>query len=159
YCTAPPRLVMSSIPAAFEAGPARSYPPAGLAKAHAAAWIFGVLAAIFLAWPIWRAGFPYEIGRNEPWNAWFIAALLHGTPLYPPRGELLVINYPPLSFYITAAVARLTGDTIIAGRILALLSAFAVSGAAGLCIRSLGGSRAAAAFGGLWLLAMLSHFF
>jgi hypothetical protein len=150
---------MPSIPASSKAVLARCYPAAGPAKAHAAAWIFGVLAAIFLAWPIWRAGFPVEIGRNEPWNAWFIDAVLKGTPLYPAPGEMIVNNYPPLSFYITAAVAQLTGDTIMAGRILALLSTFAVSVAAGLCIRSLGGSRGAAAFGGLWLLATISHFF
>jgi hypothetical protein len=131
----------------------------GLAKARAAAWIFGALGAIFLAWPLWRIGFPSEINRNEPWNAWFIDAVLKGTPLYPGRGELIVNNYPPLSFYITAAAAKLTGDTIIGGRILSLLSAFAVSAAAGLCIRALGASRATAAFGGLWLLATLSHFF
>jgi hypothetical protein len=150
---------MSSLPASHDARLAPSSSAAGLAKALAAAWIFGALAAIFLAWPIWRIGFPGEINRNEPWNAWFIDAVLKGTPLYPGPGELIVNNYPPLSFYITALAAKLTGDTIIAGRLLALLSVFAVSAAAGLCIRALGGSRAAAAFGGLWLLATLSHFF
>jgi hypothetical protein len=150
---------MSSIPASHEASLAPSASAAALAKAQAAAWIFGALAAIFLTWPIWRIGFPTEINRNEPWNAWFIDAVLNGTPLYPGPGELIVNNYPPLSFYITALAAQLTGDPIIAGRILSLLSAFAVSAAAGLCIRALGGSRSAAAFGGLWLLATLSHFF
>jgi hypothetical protein len=150
---------MSSIPASHQSSLAPSHPAAGLAKAQAAAWIFGGLGAIFLAWPIWRIGFPFEINRNEPWNAWFIDAVSKGAPLYPDPGELIVNNYPPLSFYITALVSKLTGDTIIAGRILSLLSAFAVSAAAGLCIRTLGGSRAAAAFGGFWLLATLSHFF
>src|SRR5262249_31007087 len=92
-------------------------------------------------------------------NAWFIDAVLKGTKLYPGEGELIVNNYPPLSFYITAAAAKLTGDAIGAGRILSLFSAFGVSAAAGFCIRALGGSRAAAAFGGFWLLATLSHFF
>jgi hypothetical protein len=150
---------MSSILALRRNGIAPSSPAAGLAKAQAAAWIFGGLAAVFLAWPLWRIGFPLEINRNEPWNAWFIDAVLNGTPLYPGPSELIVNNYPPLSFYITALAAKLTGDTIIAGRILSLLSAFAISAAVGLCIRALGGSRAAAAFGGFWLLATLSHFF
>jgi hypothetical protein len=143
----------------LQKSPNAASPASGLAKAQAGASIFGALAVIFLTWPLWRIGFPAEINRNEPWNAWFIDAVLKGTPLYPGPDELIVNNYPPLSFYITAVAAELTGDTIIAGRILSLLSAFAVSAAAGLCIRVLGGSRTAAAFGGLWLLATLSHFF
>ena len=31
----------------------------------------------------------------------------------------MVNNYPPLSFYLVGALARLTGDAVIAGRILA----------------------------------------
>jgi hypothetical protein len=131
----------------------------GLLKGQAAAAIFAVMAAVYLAWPIWRLGFPVEINRNEPWNAWFIDAVLNGTPLYPSRNQLIVNNYPPLSFYVTALAAKLTGDTIVAGRLLSLLSAGAVSLAAALCIRALGGSRTAAAFGGLWLLATIARFF
>src|SRR5215469_10602227 len=139
---------MSSFPAPFPASLAPSSPSRGISKVQAATWMFGIMAAVFLAWPLWRIGFPAEINRNEPWNAWFIDAVLKGTPLYPGSGELIVNNYPPLSFYIAALAAKLTGDTIIAGRILSLFSVFAVSAAAGLCIRAPGGSRAAAAFGG-----------
>ncbi len=150
---------MTSVPASHAPSLAPAATPAGLGRMRAAAIIFGVLAAIFLAWPVWRIGFAVETGRNEPWNAWFTDAVLTGTPLYPGRGELIVNNYPPLSFYITALAAKLTGDTILAGRLLSLLATFGVCAAAGFCVRALGGSRAAAAFGGLWLLATLSHFF
>ena len=37
------------------------------------------------------------------------------SPLYPGPDELIVNNYPPLSFTIVALVAKLTGDTIYAG--------------------------------------------
>jgi Dolichyl-phosphate-mannose-protein mannosyltransferase len=150
---------MSSFFASLPGSIAPFSPSAGISKAQAATWLFAILAAVFLAWPLWRIGFAIEIGRNEPWNAWFIDAVLNGAPLYPNPDELIVNNYPPLSFYITALASKLTGDTIVAGRLISLVSAFAVSGAAGLCIRALGGSPAAGAFGGFWLLATLSHFF
>ncbi len=117
------------------------------------------MAAIFLAWPIWRLGFPMEINRNEAWNAWFIDAVRNGTPLYPGRDDLIVNNYPPLAFYIVAFASDLIGNTIIAGRLISVFATAVVSAAAAFCIRALGGSRSAAAFGGFWLLATLSQFF
>ena len=121
--------------------------------------MFAVLAIVLLAWPVWNMGSNLEINRNESWNAWFIDAVLNGRPLYPGRDELIVNNYPPLSFYITALVAKLTGDTIFAGRLLSLISAFAVSAAAGFSARALGASRGTAALGAFWLLATLAQFF
>jgi hypothetical protein len=63
---------------------------------------------------------------NEGWNAAHALALLAGHGLYPPPQSLMVNNYPPLSFYLIAEIAR-HGDAIIAGRWLALL-AFLASG-------------------------------
>ena len=141
----------------------RSAPPlphaARFTAAQAGILSFGILAAIYLAWPIWLLTSPVDLGRNEPWSAWFVDALQSGNPLYPGSSELLVNNYPPLSFYLTALVAKLTGDTILAGRLISLFSTFAVSAAAGLCVRALGGSRAASALAALWLLATLARFF
>jgi len=134
-------------------------PAARIGKAEAASCLFGLLAAPFLVWSIWRLGFPMELDRNEAWNAWFVDAALNGRPLYPSSGELIVNNYPPLSFYMTALVAKLIGDTIIAGRLLSIFALLAVAAATGSCIRDLGGSRRAAAFGALWLLATMSHAF
>ena len=58
---------------------------------------------------------------NEGWNAAHTIALMTGHPLYPTQ-SLMVNNYPPLSFYAVAALAALTGDAVIAGRLLSLLS-------------------------------------
>ncbi len=150
---------MSFFPAQLSRSLAPAAQPASYAKAQMGAWLFAVLAAVFLAWPIWRIGFAVELSRNEPWNAWFTDRLLAGGSPYPSAVELVVNNYPPLSFYLTALAAKLTGDTILAGRLIALFSTGLTALAAGLCIRALGGSRAAAAFGGFWLLATLSRFF
>lgn len=59
---------------------------------------------------------------NEGWNATHTLAPLTGRPLYPPGQGLMVNNYPPLSFYLVGALAKLTGDAIIAGRLVSLLS-------------------------------------
>jgi hypothetical protein len=59
---------------------------------------------------------------NEGWNAAHALSLLAGNGLYPPSQGLMVNNYPPLSFYLVAGLARMTGDAVIAGRILSLLS-------------------------------------
>src|SRR5271165_1138988 len=101
--------------ALFDKTGSRPHPPASslwtLSNPTGAAILFALFAAVFLVWPIWRMGFVFEINRNEPWNAWFIDAARYGRKLYPGPGELIVNNYPPLSFFITGAAAYLTGDT------------------------------------------------
>src|SRR5947209_10161883 len=65
---------------------------------------------------------------NEGWNAAHALAAMAGGTLYPSPQSLMVNNYPPLSFYIVGALARLTGDAVIAGRILSLISFLAACG-------------------------------
>ncbi|HEY0265112.1 MAG TPA: glycosyltransferase family 39 protein [Rhizomicrobium sp.] len=65
---------------------------------------------------------------NEGWNAAHALSAMAGAPLYPPPGAQMVNNYPPLSFYIVGAMAKLTGDAIVAGRLLAGLAFLLVCG-------------------------------
>jgi hypothetical protein len=150
---------MSTLPAPLPTSITPSFDQTGLTRAQAANVLFGMLAALFLIWPIWRIAFPLEINRNEPWNAWFVDAILHGAPLYPAREEFIVNNYPPLSFYAVALLSKLTGDVVYAGRLISLISTAAISVSIALCIRALGGSRPVALFGALWFLATIAHFF
>jgi hypothetical protein len=138
---------------AFPFAPERAALPLGGVAA------MGFLAAFFLAWPLFRIFDPLQINLNEPWNAWFIDAVLTGAPLYPGPDELIVNNYPPLSFTIVGLIAKLTGDTIYAGRIVSLVSTGVIGIAVALCVRALGGLRLSAAFGGLWCVATLGCFF
>lgn len=71
---------------------------------------------------------PAHVPRDpdEGWNAYLAMAAMRGSSLYP-RG-LMTNNYPPLSFYIVGALARLTGDAIQAGRSLSLAALLAVTG-------------------------------
>jgi 4-amino-4-deoxy-L-arabinose transferase-like glycosyltransferase len=64
---------------------------------------------------------------NEGWNAFHAQRLRSGGPLYPPISEATFINYPPLSFYLVAALHPLFGDDIFAGRTIALVAELAVA--------------------------------
>jgi hypothetical protein len=65
---------------------------------------------------------------NEGWNAAHALRWLGGGPLYPPRTSWMTNNYPPVSFYIVGTLTRLTGDAVIAGRLLSALSFLTVCG-------------------------------
>lgn len=72
-------------------------------------------------------GFHVPFDPNEGWNAYFTQSLLATGSPYPPANGLMIDNYPPLSFYLVAALSGLTGDAIVAGRIVALAALFAVA--------------------------------
>ena len=80
---------------------------------------------------------------NEGWNAAHALSLLAKSALYPPPGSLMVNNYPPLSFYLVAALTKLTGDAVIAGRVLSLASFLCVCAGIALIGRKMGGGARA----------------
>ena len=73
---------------------------------------------------------------NEGWNAAHAIAAITGRRLYPSPGALMVNNYPPLSFYIVGALARLRGDFVVAGRVIALLSFLATATGIAIVLRT-----------------------
>jgi hypothetical protein len=123
---------------------------------HAGLWTIAVVCAI---WPAYRLVLDIEIDVNEGWNAYHADAVFGPDPLYPPQDALVVNNYPPLSFMVVAGLARITGDAILAGRLLSFVSTFAVAIAIALCIRRLGGGRTSAAVGAAFYLATMVRFF
>jgi hypothetical protein len=133
----------------------------GLSPAVTAALVaLGILAALYFAWPVWRAQLPLEIDSNEPWNARHADAVRTGQDLYPDPDGLVANNYPPLSFYLIGKIAALTSfDAIYVGRLLSLLATAATAIAVGFCVRQFGGSRMAALLAGLWFLATMARFF
>ena len=76
--------------------------------------LLALLAVYFMVWPVWRAGFPIEIAQNEGWNAYHADAAMGAAALYPPTDTLIVNNYPPLSFYVVGALAKVTGTGALA---------------------------------------------
>ena len=122
-------------------------------------WALALLAALFLVWPVWRAFLPLEIWGNEGWNAYHADAAIRGAQLYPPPDGLVANNYPPLSFYLVGALARLFGDALYVGRALSILATLGIGVAAFMVVRHFGGSRAASLIAGLWFVATMARFF
>jgi hypothetical protein len=118
-----------------------------------------LLAAYFMAWPVWRAGFPIEIAQNEGWNAYHADAAMGAAPLYPPTDTLIVNNYPPLSFYAVGALSKVFGDALYVGRVLSLVAVLGLGALIGMMVLELGGGVAGAAIGGLWFIAVMARSF
>ncbi len=146
-------------PAAGETVPDRSrYSPlARISPSILLLAMLAALAAIYLAWPTWRATFPLEIDHNEAWNAYFADAARSGGILY--GRELINNDYPPLSYYVVGFLSALTFDAVYVGRLLSLIATASTAMGIGLCIRQLGGTRFGATTGALWFLATMPRFF
>jgi hypothetical protein len=92
---------------------------------------------------------------NEGWNAYLTAAMMHGHGLYPGRAAYIVNNYPPLSFYAVGFVSLITGDAIVAGRIVSLIAFAAIAVQLTVIARHFGASRTVALLPAAWFGAML----
>src|SRR5471032_3023495 len=92
--------------------------------------VLALLARNVLAIPVLA-----PLDPNEGWNAAHALAAMAGGALYPPLQSLMVNNYPPLSFYIVGELGRLTGDPVIAGRILSLIAFLTACGGITLVLR------------------------
>ena len=85
---------------------------------------------------------------NEGWNAAHALAVMAGQALYPPPQSLMVNNYPPLSFYLMAALTRHGHDVIVMGRWLSMLAFVGTGACIALALRLMRCHWTAAAFGG-----------
>jgi hypothetical protein len=115
-----------------------------------AAIVLGLFARNVLAMP---AHVPLD--PNEGWNAAHAMAAVAGQALYPPPSAFMANNYPPLSFYIVGALAHLSGDFIVAGRILSLLAFLIVCGGIAASLRRMDVTRQAAMLGAFFFAATL----
>lgn len=112
--------------------------------------VLPLLARNILAIPVLA-----PLDPNEGWNAAHALAAMAGRALYPPPQSLMVNNYPPLSFYIVGALTRLTGDAVIAGRILSLAAFLAACGGIALVLRQMECGARARLFAVLFFAAVL----
>jgi hypothetical protein len=124
-----------------------------------AAMVWSLLLALIvlplLARNVLAIGVQAPLDPNEGWNAAHALAVMGGHALYPPPGSLMINNYPPLSFYLAAALTRWTGDAVIAGRILSLLAFLATCGGIALVLRQMACCTAARVFAVLFFAAVL----
>src|SRR5262245_30195492 len=78
---------------------------------------------------------------NEGWNAFWTQAVSHSGQLYTSVDSYIANNYPPVSFYLVAFVGRMTGDHVIAGRLVSLASFVVLVLASYLFLRATGAKR------------------
>ena len=95
---------------------------------------------------------------NEGWNAFFTARAMSGLTIYPQAPLLLVNNYPPLSFYLVGLVGSLTGDNILAGRIVSVLSLLVIAANLGLITARRAASPLTGIFIASYFIAVFSVF-
>lgn len=99
------------------------------------------LSLVLLAYPILRIGFDIEIDNNEGWDAFLQMRAMAGLSIYHFDSPYFVNDYPPLSFYIVGAIAKLVGDPVIAGRMVSVAGLLAIAFACAGIARSAGASR------------------
>lgn len=99
------------------------------------------------------------INYNEGWNAFHTLRLRTGGPLYPPLSASTFINYPPLSFYVVAALHPLIGDDIFAGRVVALIAELVVALNIALAARALNVSWVLSGIAALSFIAFVAVFY
>ena len=86
------------------------------------------------------------------------ADIVAGRPLYADASGFFFTNYPPVSFYLIAAIGRLVGDQMLGGRIVALLSLVAWTMLLALSARRLCCSWAESSFAALLFAVQLGVF-
>jgi len=87
-----------------------------------------------------------SLDPDEGWNAYHAVAAMAGHGLYPASGSFMADNYPPLSFYLVGLLGGLTGDQIVAGRIVSLAAFVCICGFVLLAVRRLCGGLQDAVF-------------
>lgn len=101
-------------------------------SARATAWTTAFLVAllvVFTAIALFHSAvgafFRVPQNFNEGWNAYLARGAYEGK-LYFPYDALVANNYPPLSYYLIGAIAKIGGDPLYIGRFLSAAGLFAV---------------------------------
>lgn len=118
--------------------------------------IFSIVTLLYLFLPLHSLGLYLPLNPNEGWNALQSERALGSGTLYPASGAFFFNNYPPLSFYVVGLLGQVVGDNIIAGRLVSLMSMFAIAANIAWIVCNLGGTRIYAIFAGVLFLGILS---
>lgn len=114
-----------------------------------------LIAAYTAFVPVVRSGMHLEVGYNEGWNLYNARAVLAHQPLYAEKFGWHTVNYPALSFYISAWLSHLTGDLLYTGRMLSLLGLLGSALLLAAMVHRMTGSRHAAIFTALLTVSVM----
>jgi hypothetical protein len=110
--------------------------------------ILVLVYALTLAAPnLLSIGFVFERNYNEGWNVYNAQRLIDHELIYD-SDYWRINNYPIFSFLLVVGVNFTVHNLLLSGRIIALVSFFAVGILAAAAIRRFGGDRVDAVFGG-----------
>lgn len=112
---------------ALPLSPSAPKQPVASAGEWLALTVLAIPLGVALAALAWRSSLTIPINYNEGAKSVFVDAALTGGPLYFPPDAPLTDNYPPLSYYLLAPLARLTGDAVFAGRLASWLAFAAIA--------------------------------
>ncbi|HSE43640.1 MAG TPA: hypothetical protein VLH08_22960, partial [Acidobacteriota bacterium] len=120
---------------------------------------FLAIALLILILPnVIRIAYRFPITYNEGWNVYHSDRAMKGEKLYDRNRELTPLIYPPLFYYIEGAAGKISGDPLMAGRVLALLSLFACGILCGALTNELEASRTGIVFASLFFVASIGAF-
>jgi hypothetical protein len=114
-----------------------------------------IVTVIVFIQPVWRLPHRVYIDYNEGWNAYFSEMAIRFQNIYQPLDVKILNNYPPLTFYLTGFVGKITNDTIIAGRILSIVGLILSSIMTSLLIHRITIRKLLSAFGGMALIGYM----
>jgi 4-amino-4-deoxy-L-arabinose transferase-like glycosyltransferase len=111
-------------------------------KAVAVVGLASVVA--YLVVVLQRIGYPYELTYFEGSTVEVAGRVAAGQPLYgPPTTEYTPWPYPPLYFWLTGALAKVTGVDLPTMRVVSVVASLAVLLLLALIVRRAGGSTVA----------------
>ena len=119
-----------------------------MARADAATKAVAVVGlasvAAYLAVVLQRIGYPYELTYFEGSTVEVAGRVAAGQPLYgPPTTEYTPWPYPPLYFWLTGSLAKVTGVDLTTMRVVSVVASVAVLVLLALIVRRAGGSTVA----------------
>jgi hypothetical protein len=117
-----------------------------------------ILTVFHMILPIIRLPFKMEIDLDEGWNAFFSQKAIAGQPLYLHPTPWISVNYLPFSFYVVGALGRLLGDTLLAGRLVSVLSLLMLALGISLIVAKLSRNSYASIFAGFICLGSFAAF-
>jgi hypothetical protein len=120
--------------------------------------VLAALALVLFAYPALRVTAGFELDYNEGWNVVLQSLVKTGANPYVDAGPWFFNNYPPLSFYLVAALGALVGGPLVAGRLVSVLAVAVIALSCARLVRASGARRADAGLAGATCLALFAAF-